>query len=105
MAQSQEGYVHCVDIGAMINGKCFDRLEAMINEAQTDGAQVFEGQRYVHAYHDHGYYFRPSIVANVREDMEIANEEGNSFLFSAAFRDCGVDLVHSVCAYRTSDEI
>lgn len=79
MAQSQEGYIHCVDVGAMINDTRFGGLEQLIENAEKEGAEVFEGKRYKHAYHEHGYYFRPSIVANAIKEMEIANEEGNIF--------------------------
>jgi acyl-CoA reductase-like NAD-dependent aldehyde dehydrogenase len=75
MAQSPEGYVHTVDIGSMINGTRFGGLEVLIGQAEEEGATVFEGQPYTHAYYDHGYYFRPSIVADARPDMAIAQEE------------------------------
>jgi acyl-CoA reductase-like NAD-dependent aldehyde dehydrogenase len=78
LAQSQEGYIHTVDLGSMINGARFEGLESIIRQAEDGGAKVTSGSRYNHAYHEHGSYFHPTIVACADREMEIVNEEGES---------------------------
>lgn len=64
------------DVGAMISGDSFTRLEALIGDAILNGARVLAGgRRFAHPDHPSGYYFSPTLIADVTPDMEIAKEE------------------------------
>lgn len=78
MAQSPEGHIPIVDMGAMINGDRFNELRRLIASAAApeDGASVeVGGEPYRHAYHDHGTYFQPTVVGDADPDSEIAQTE------------------------------
>ncbi|RDL36527.1 putative aldehyde dehydrogenase-like protein C21C3 [Venustampulla echinocandica] len=65
-----------VDMGAMISGASFDRLESLIQGAVRDGARLLVGgKRYQHPVHRSGHYFQPTFLVDVTKDMAIANEE------------------------------
>ncbi|KAF3186543.1 Meiotic Sister-Chromatid recombination aldehyde dehydrogenase [Orbilia oligospora] len=64
------------DVGAVISGLGFDRLERMINDAVKQGARLLAGgQRLVHPKYPQGHYFSPTLLVDVTMDMEIAREE------------------------------
>ncbi|EHL00788.1 ALDH-like protein [Glarea lozoyensis ATCC 20868] len=65
-----------IDVGAMISDASFDRLESLIQSAVKDGARLLVGgKRYKHPVHRYGFYFQPTLLADVTKDMEIAKEE------------------------------
>jgi acyl-CoA reductase-like NAD-dependent aldehyde dehydrogenase len=65
-----------VDVGAMISDANFDRLESMIEAAVKNGARLLAGgKRYDHPDFPKGHYFTPTLLADVTEDMAIAQEE------------------------------
>ncbi|KAL2161272.1 hypothetical protein VTH06DRAFT_8492 [Thermothelomyces fergusii] len=64
------------DVGAMISGASFDRLEGLIADAVRSGARLLAGgKRFVHPDHPKGHYFSPTLLVDVTPDMAIANEE------------------------------
>lgn len=64
------------DVGAVISGLGFDRLERMINDAVKQGARLLAGgRRLVHPKYPQGHYFSPTLLVDVTMDMEIAREE------------------------------
>ncbi|TEB36199.1 meiotic sister-chromatid recombination aldehyde dehydrogenase [Coprinellus micaceus] len=75
MAMTPEGYINTVDGGAMINADRFRGLEKVLHDAEEAGAQIVGGKEYSHVYLENGYYFSPTIVGNVDETMEIAQQE------------------------------
>lgn len=64
-----------VDVGAMISDNRFDAIEALIQQAEEDGAKVVNGKRYHHVYHDQGTYFLPTLVGLTKNSGAIAQHE------------------------------
>ena len=65
-----------VDVGAMISAAHFTRLEAIISEAESQGARVIAGgRRFAHPRYASGHYFSPTLIVDVTPDMRIAQEE------------------------------
>lgn len=62
------------DVGAVISDASFDRLEGLIRNAFKKGARLL-GKRSFPKEAPSGYYFSPTLLADVTPDMEIANEE------------------------------
>lgn len=78
MAQSPEGHLPTVDVGAMINGANFEKLGQIIQDAHTNNATVdVGGGPYTHPYHHHGSYFVPTVIGDPAPGARIANEEGS----------------------------
>jgi acyl-CoA reductase-like NAD-dependent aldehyde dehydrogenase len=76
MAQSPEGHLPTVDVGAMINSNNFDFLRAVMDNARETHATVdIGGGPYIHPYHDHGSYYTPSVVGDPEPGSRIATEE------------------------------
>lgn len=64
------------DVGAMISDSSFNRLEELISEAVSQGAQLLAGgRRYVHPEYPKGHYFQPTLLTNVTPEMRIAQNE------------------------------
>jgi acyl-CoA reductase-like NAD-dependent aldehyde dehydrogenase len=65
-----------VDMGAMISGQRFSHLEGLIKDAVKQGARLIHGgSRYHHPKYPRGFYFQPTLLVDVTNDMAIANEE------------------------------
>lgn len=65
-----------IDVGASISAQGFPALEAMIQEAVTEGAQLLAGgSALAHPDHPKGHYFAPTLLANVSPTMRIAQTE------------------------------
>lgn len=65
-----------VDVGAMISGASFDRLESLIADAVSSGARLLVGgKRYHHPIHKSAHYFQPTLLVDVTPSMLISNEE------------------------------
>lgn len=75
MSTAQAGYLHTVDGGAMITADRFRGIEKLIRDASDANAYVIGGEEYKHVYHEHGYYFQPTVVGPVDATMDIANQE------------------------------
>nr|BAV14024.1 aldehyde dehydrogenase [Pholiota microspora] len=75
VSTAQAGYLHTVDGGSMISGDRFRGLEKLIQDASEGNAYVIGGEEYKHVYHEHGYYFQPTVVGPVDSTMDIANQE------------------------------
>ncbi|KAK4231057.1 hypothetical protein QBC38DRAFT_496145 [Podospora fimiseda] len=64
------------DVGAMISDNSFDRLEALIADAVSNGARLLAGgKRHIHPEHPKGHYFTPTLLVDVTPNMAIAKEE------------------------------
>lgn len=71
-----------VDVGAMISGGSFARLEDTIAEAVEQGARLLVGgKRYIHPKYPKGHYFAPTLLVDVTSSMRVAREE----LFAPVF--------------------
>lgn len=76
MTPSSEGYINPVDCGAMIGTERFSELERMINDAESQGAEICcGGKRWSHPYLENGCYFEGTVIGGVEMDMEIAQRE------------------------------
>lgn len=65
-----------LDVGSMISDHSFDRLEELIQAAVDAGATLHcGGQHYPHPDYPSGYYFQPTLLSGVTEDMQIAQTE------------------------------
>ncbi|KAK9457745.1 aldehyde dehydrogenase family-domain-containing protein [Dipodascopsis uninucleata] len=65
-----------LDMGAMINPNRFKEIEDLISDAVKDGATlVCGGRRYLHPKHPKGFYFEPTLLADVTSEMRIAKLE------------------------------
>ncbi|KAK5734016.1 Meiotic Sister-Chromatid recombination aldehyde dehydrogenase [Elasticomyces elasticus] len=65
-----------VDVGAMVSGASFSRLESLIDDAVAQGARLLVGgHAYQHPQHPQGHYFTPTLLVDVTPDMRIAHEE------------------------------
>jgi acyl-CoA reductase-like NAD-dependent aldehyde dehydrogenase len=61
-------------MGPLIREAQRQRVEAMIDQARRDGAQVaYGGGRPAHL--DRGYFVEPTLMVDVRNDMQIARQE------------------------------
>ncbi|KEF57813.1 NAD-dependent aldehyde dehydrogenase [Exophiala aquamarina CBS 119918] len=69
-------------MGSMISSNSFSRLENLIYTAVAQGAILHcGGKRYNHPDYPGGTYFEPTLLSNVRSEMEIAQTE----LFAPVF--------------------
>lgn len=74
-----EEFGRMVDGGSMINDVRFKALEDLIAAAVEQGAQLhLGGHRKVHPELQGSSYFEPTLLTEVTEDMEIAQEEGQT---------------------------
>lgn len=64
------------DVGAMVSDNSFARLEGLVEDAVARGARLLAGgRRYRHPDHPSGFYFAPTLLADVTPDMAVAREE------------------------------
>jgi lactaldehyde dehydrogenase / glycolaldehyde dehydrogenase len=65
-----------VDIGPKVNQMELEKLERMVARAQEQGAQVVTGgKRPEGAAFERGFWYAPTVLANVRNDMDIMQQE------------------------------
>jgi succinate-semialdehyde dehydrogenase/glutarate-semialdehyde dehydrogenase len=64
--------VSAATVGPLINSQAVARLEALLADAVRRGARVLVGGR---AVRGPGHYFEPTVVADVRPDCRLAQEE------------------------------
>ncbi|KAH9178669.1 Aldedh-domain-containing protein [Lactarius sanguifluus] len=75
-ALSADGVGTGVDIGSMISRDRFRALQDRIEAAEAQGAQVdFGGKPHPHPYLNHGCFYEPTVIGEVRQDMDIAQHE------------------------------
>jgi len=60
--------------GAIVNAAQLERIAGLVDRAVADGARVVVGGG-VPAQFDRGWYYTPTLLADVTNDMEIAREE------------------------------
>lgn len=71
-----------VDVGSLISRERFQNLQDMVDAAGGQGAHVEVGGRpRAHPYLVNGAFFEPTVIGNVRQDMDIAQQE-REFCFS-----------------------
>ncbi|TCV97055.1 aldehyde dehydrogenase (NAD+) [Luteibacter rhizovicinus] len=62
-------------IGPMVSRKQWQRVQDYIRLGREEGASVIVGGEGLPAHLDAGFFVRPTVFANVRNDMRIAQEE------------------------------
>jgi aldehyde dehydrogenase (NAD+) len=62
-------------IGPMVSQKQYERVESYIRKGIDEGAEVLVGGEGHPAGLDAGYFVKPTVFVNVRNDMTIASEE------------------------------
>ncbi|MED4234867.1 aldehyde dehydrogenase [Priestia megaterium] len=62
-----------VDMGPVTTKRGLETIEAMVNRAVEEGAQVLTGGK--RADVTPGYYYEPTVLVNVKQDSEIVQEE------------------------------
>ena len=60
------------DIGPVVNSKSLENIEGIVNRTIKEGAELLIGGERAN---NKGYFYRPTILKNVRPEMEIAQEE------------------------------
>lgn len=63
-----------VQVGPLINAKQRDRVEALVGDAASRGAEVRAGGRRPSAL-PRGYFFEPTVLAGVKPEMPVFQEE------------------------------
>jgi aldehyde dehydrogenase (NAD+) len=63
------------DLGPVVNAMQFDKIQGLIRKGIEEGAQLVAGGPDRPAHLNAGYYVRPTVFANVTNDMVIAQEE------------------------------
>ncbi|OCF34338.1 meiotic Sister-Chromatid recombination aldehyde dehydrogenase [Kwoniella heveanensis BCC8398] len=64
------------DVGSLISHTPIRKLESILQSAVNAGAKLLAGgKQYTHPDHPQAAYFEPTLIVDVKMDMEIANEE------------------------------
>lgn len=63
-----------VVIGPLIDGRAFSRIKGLVDSAIGDGAKLLCGGGRPETF-NRGHYFAPTVLTDVRDDMEIARQE------------------------------
>ena len=61
------------DLGPVVNAKALENMERITKKSIKDGAELLTGGERIEGRK--GYFYRPTILANVRPVMEVAQEE------------------------------
>ena len=65
-----------VSLGPKVNLAELEKVERYVNEAKQSGAKiVLGGSRPASGEYKRGYWFEPTVIVNVRQDMKIMQEE------------------------------
>lgn len=73
---SEDKIIKVVDCGAMISSRLLAQLEDMLQQAEKQGARILVGgKRYIHPDWPEGHYFQPTLIADVKPEMDIAKNE------------------------------
>ncbi|MGX6604038.1 aldehyde dehydrogenase family protein [Micromonosporaceae bacterium Da 78-11] len=59
-------------VGALATKAQFDRVSAYVDSAREEGAEIVTGGE---RYGDHGYFYTPTLIDNIRPDMKVVREE------------------------------
>jgi acyl-CoA reductase-like NAD-dependent aldehyde dehydrogenase len=73
---SADKLIKVVDCGAMISSRLLAQLEDMLQQAEKQGARIVAGgKRYIHPDWPEGHYFQPTLIADVKPEMDTAKNE------------------------------
>lgn len=63
----------------MISSRLLTQLEDMLQLAEKQGARILAGgKRFIHPNWPEGHYFQPTLIADVKPEMDIATQERKS---------------------------
>lgn len=65
---------YATDVGPLISSRQLAKVDAMVQRALEQGAKLVTGGQAAHVEAD-GFYYLPTVLAEVTPDMEIAREE------------------------------
>lgn len=75
-AMSNDKIIETVDCGAMISSRLLSQLEDVLEKAEKQGARiVVGGKRHRHPDWPEGHYFQPTLIADVKPEMDVAKHE------------------------------
>jgi len=60
------------DIGPLVNKEALENISSMVEDAKKKGAEILTGGERIG---DKGYFYRPTILTNLKPEMRISNEE------------------------------
>jgi len=60
------------DIGPLVSKEALQKIEAQLDKAREDGAEVLCGGE---RHGSRGYFYEPTVLVNVKEKMQIVDEE------------------------------
>jgi alpha-ketoglutaric semialdehyde dehydrogenase len=71
-----DGLDPATEVGPVVNEKQLERVASYVEIGATEGARrVTGGERATEGALARGFFFRPTVLANVRPDMRVAQEE------------------------------
>lgn len=62
------------DMSAQVNKSQLEKIDAMVKRAEAQGCEILLGGR-ISTKFEKGYYYEPTVVANVKQDYEIMQDE------------------------------
>ncbi|MBE2184592.1 MAG: NAD-dependent succinate-semialdehyde dehydrogenase [Anaerolineae bacterium] len=68
------GLLEDTDAGPLINARQRERVEQMVSAARQEGAELLAGGHRPQTF-EHGYFYSPTILMNIRSDMQIYRDE------------------------------
>ena len=85
-----------IDMGPLIDGKAWSRVEGLVKDAISSGAKLLTGGGRVaglSADLSEGHFFAPTVLSGVREDMRLYREEiFGSVVSLLSFTDKGASI-------------
>ena len=60
------------DIGPLVNKEALENISSIVEDAKEKGAEILLGGSEIDGK---GYYYKPTILKNIKPDMKIASEE------------------------------
>ncbi|HKV44244.1 MAG TPA: NAD-dependent succinate-semialdehyde dehydrogenase [bacterium] len=70
------GFEPGVMVGPMINAETLEKVEGLVNDAVQKGARPLTGgHRLTEGAYRHGFFFAPTVLTNVTEEMPVAHDE------------------------------
>ena len=70
------GFEPGAQIGPLINAEIFEKVDTLVQSATRQGAVVLAGGRRLQGGpYGTGFFYAPTVLTNVREDMDVAQEE------------------------------
>jgi aldehyde dehydrogenase (NAD+) len=99
--QTGNGFAEGIIMGPMVDERAIEKTEHYIDTAKKEGNQILLGGKRASSRpeHEHGYYFEPTIVAGVKRDHTLNQEEVFGPVLSileADTLDEALDLANSV---------